>query len=48
MVSSRQDYFCGPCHTAVCLDGETSYVYQLGVDQSFCVATQTLHRPTAS
>lgn len=48
MVSRRQDYFCGPCHAAVCLDGETSYVYRMGLDQSFCIATQTLLQPSAS
>jgi hypothetical protein len=45
MVSRRQDYFCGPCHTAVCLDGDTCYVYQIEPDRSFEVATSALLSP---
>jgi hypothetical protein len=48
MVSRRQDYFCGPCHTAVCLDGETSYVYRLDLDETCRIATNNLRRVTAS
>jgi hypothetical protein len=46
MVSRRQDYFCGPCHTAVCLDDETCYVYQIGLDKSFTVSASTLAHPS--
>lgn len=44
-VSRRHDYYCAPCRVAVCLDGETGHVYELGSEKGLRMATQSLLRP---